>query len=173
MAKLKFRRFLSAHALRALGRVPLLPWPPPFSEWPASTNLFEKVAFWTNFLCFWCVSYPPLWVICSIFFFATCNNRPVQVICCAGKRLEITVYKQEDNAAMGILVSALIARWSVWGTYNSFSALICSNGYSTTLPTISLTILQGTLAIKAKHQFLFFEHFPSQQKTVFSWGVDD
>ena len=44
------------------------------------------------------------------FFFATCNNRPVQVICCAGKRLEITVYKQENDAAMGILVSALIAR---------------------------------------------------------------
>ena len=43
-------------------------------------------------------------------FFAICNNQQVQVICCAGKHLEITLYKQGDDAAMGILVSAVIAR---------------------------------------------------------------
>jgi len=32
-------------ALRALGRVPLLPGPPPSSEWPAPTNLFEKAEY--------------------------------------------------------------------------------------------------------------------------------
>ena len=30
-------------------------------------------------------------------FFAVCNNRPVRVICCAGKWPEIAVYKQEDK----------------------------------------------------------------------------
>jgi len=54
----------------------------------------------------------------------------------------------------------------------TIASLPCSDGYSTTLPTMSLTIPQGALAIKAKHQFLFFEHFPSQQKAVFS-GVDN
>ena len=36
---------LKVHALRALGRVPLPPGPPPSSEWPAPTNLFEKAAY--------------------------------------------------------------------------------------------------------------------------------
>ena len=40
----------------------------------------------------------------------------------------------------------------------------CSDGYSTTLQTISFTRPRGALAIKAKHQFLFFEHFPSQRR---------
>ena len=46
----------------------------------------------------------------DILVFAICNNCPVRVICCAGKWLEIAVYKQEDDAAMRILVSAVIAR---------------------------------------------------------------
>ena len=36
---------LKVHALRALGRVPLPPGPPPSSEWPAPTNLFEKAGY--------------------------------------------------------------------------------------------------------------------------------
>ena len=41
----------------------------------------------------------------------------------------------------------------------TIASLPCSDGYSSTLQTISLTRPQGALAIKAKHQFLFFEHF--------------
>ena len=33
---------LKVRALRALGRVPSPPWPPPSSQWPTPTNLFEK-----------------------------------------------------------------------------------------------------------------------------------
>ena len=50
-----------------------------------------------NFLCFWGVGYPPVLVICWIVLLR--NNWPVQVIC-----------KQEDDAAMGILVSAVTPR---------------------------------------------------------------
>ena len=60
--------------------------------------------------------------------------------------------------------------WSVWGTYNSVS-----NDYSSTfVQAISLTrpLCHCAPAIRAKHQLLSFEHFASQQKTVFSWGVD-
>jgi len=35
---------LKVYALRALGRMPSPPGPPPSSEWPAPTNLFEKAA---------------------------------------------------------------------------------------------------------------------------------
>ena len=47
----------------------------------------------------------------------------------------------------------------------AIASLPCSDSYSTTLQTISLTRPQGALFIKVK-QFLFFEHFPSQQFSV-------
>ena len=38
----------------------------------------------------------------------------------------------------------------------TLASVPCTDGYSSTLQTISLTIPQGALAIKAKHQFFFF-----------------
>ena len=62
--------------------------------------------------------------------------------------------------------------WSVWGL--TIASLPCSNDYSSTfVQVISMTRPLCAPAIKAKHQFLLsFERFASQQKTVFSWGVD-
>jgi len=62
--------------------------------------------------------------------------------------------------------------WSVW--WLTIASLPCSNDYSSTfVQVISMARPLCAPAIKAKHQFLLsFERFASQQKTVFSWGVD-
>ena len=54
----------------------------------------------------------------------------------------------------------------------TIASLPCSDGYSTTLKTISLTRPQGALAvIKVKHQFLFFEHAFLHNRRQFSVEV--